>query len=70
MSLNIVVAVKQVMDPEIPHSAFSISDNNKEVVSPTFVAYYYLGATATTGRPSSSTDFAKAGSYTRVAAFE
>jgi hypothetical protein len=42
----------------------------KEVVSPTFVAYYYLGATATTGRPSSSTDFAKAGSYTRVAAFE
>lgn len=35
MSLNIVVAVKQVMDPEIPPSAFSISDNNKEVVSPT-----------------------------------
>ena len=34
MPVNIIVAIKQVMDPEMPPSAFTISENAKEVVSP------------------------------------
>ena len=33
MPVNIIVAIKQVMDPEIPPSAFAIAENAKEVVS-------------------------------------
>ena len=51
MALNIVVCVKQVIDPETPSSAFKIDADAKKVVPPAGIPRLSTASTSTRSRP-------------------